>query len=43
MINESLMKNRLRLAKEQNVPIVNYGMAIAKIHGILARSLEPFL
>ena len=43
MINEAAMKNRIKIAQEQGVPIVNYGMLIAKIHGILDRSLEPFV
>ncbi len=42
MLNEKEMKHRIRLAAAQNVPIVNYGVAIARIHGILARSLEIF-
>ena len=36
------MKNRLQQAKEQNVPITNYGMAIAALHGVLERSLKVF-
>jgi len=36
------MKNRLQQAKEQNVPITNYGMAIAALHGVLKRSLKVF-
>lgn len=43
MINEAAMKNRIKIAQEQGVLIVNYGMLIAKIHGILDRSLEPFV
>lgn len=41
-LNEREMKYRLRCAKDQNVPITNYGTAIAHINGILKRSLEPF-
>ena len=29
-------------AMEAGVPIVNYGIAIAHMHGILKRSLSPF-
>ena len=29
-------------AKEQNVPMTNYGTAIAHMHGILDRSIEIF-
>ena len=36
------MKHRIRQAVEANVPIVNYGIAIAGMHGILRRSLELF-
>lgn len=36
------MKNRLLQAKEQGVPITNYGMAIAALHNVLARSLKVF-
>ena len=42
MLNEAEMKNRILRCKEQKVPIVNYGIAIAHMHGILKRSLEPF-
>jgi [FeFe] hydrogenase H-cluster maturation GTPase HydF len=42
MLNEREMKYRVKCAGDQRVPITNYGIAIAYIHGILARSLEPF-
>ncbi len=42
MLNEREMKYRVKCAKDQSVPITNYGILIAYIHGILARSLEPF-
>ncbi len=42
MLNEREMKYRYRSAAEQGVPITNYGTAIALMHGILERSLEPF-
>ena len=42
MLNETEMRNRIDAAAAQNVPIVNYGVAIAQMHGILRRSLEPF-
>ncbi len=42
MLNEAEMKSRIALAKAQNVPVVNYGIAIAHTHGILKRSLEVF-
>lgn len=40
MLNEAEMKDRLRRAAEAGVPVVNYGVAIAAMHGILARSTE---
>lgn len=42
MLNEKEMKRRIAFADEHGVPIVNYGVAIAHMNGILARSLEPF-
>lgn len=42
MLNEAEMTHRLEVAKVAGVPMVNYGIAIAQMHGILARSLEPF-
>ncbi len=42
MLNEREMQSRLRRAAEQSVPITNYGIAIAQIHGILDRALRPF-
>lgn len=42
MLNEKEMKNRIRLCKEAGIPIVNYGVAIANMNGILKRSLEIF-
>lgn len=42
MLNEAEMKSRLAKANEQNIPIINYGMAIAHMNGILERSMEIF-
>ena len=42
MLNEAEMTHRIRTASEAGVPMVNYGIAIAHMHGILKRSLEPF-
>ncbi|MBQ3552224.1 MAG: [Clostridia bacterium] len=42
MLNEREMKSRIRYAADQKVPITNYGIVIAHIHGILRRSLELF-
>lgn len=41
-LNKKEMQYRLGQAKEQGVPIVNYGVLIAYMKGILKRSLEPF-
>ena len=43
MLNEQEMQYRYRRAEEQGVPMINYGIAIAKMHGILDRSIEPFV
>lgn len=42
MINEREMNNRIDECVAQGVPIVNYGVAIAHMHGILRRALMPF-
>ena len=42
MLNEREMQYRLRHSAEQNVPMTNYGIAIAHMHGILDRALAPF-
>jgi len=42
MLNEAEMQHRIARANEAGVPIVNYGIAIAGMHGILRRSLELF-
>ena len=36
------MHHRLAVAAASGVPIVNYGIAIAQMHGILKKSLAPF-
>jgi [FeFe] hydrogenase H-cluster maturation GTPase HydF len=42
MLNRNAMLSRINGSKELNVPIVNYGMLIAYVQGILDRALEPF-
>ena len=42
MINEQEMQSRQQKAKEQNIPMVNYGMAIAYMNGIHERAMEIF-
>ena len=41
-LNEREMKYRLQCAEDQNIPITNYGTAIAHMNGILDRSIEIF-
>ena len=42
MLNEKEMKYRIACAKDAGIPITNYGVAIAYMHGILKRSVEAF-
>ena len=42
MLNEREMKYRINSAADNGVPITNYGIAIAKMNGILERSVAPF-
>ncbi len=42
MLNRREMLHRLSVAREKGVPIVNYGVLIAHVHGILPRALAPF-
>ena len=42
MLNETQMKSRIDAAKKAGVPIVNYGVAIAHMNGILEKTLAPF-
>ncbi|MED9883186.1 [FeFe] hydrogenase H-cluster maturation GTPase HydF [Blautia sp.] len=42
MLNEREMKYRIACCRDQKVPITNYGILIARITGILNRSLTPF-
>ncbi len=42
MINRREMLSRIDISEEQGVPVINYGVAIALIHGILDRALMPF-
>ncbi len=39
MLNEREVKHRYRLAKEQGIPMTNYGVAISEMKGILKRSI----
>ena len=42
MLNEKEMRHRIEQAVVAGVPMVNYGVAIAQMNGILKRSLEVF-
>jgi [FeFe] hydrogenase H-cluster maturation GTPase HydF len=42
MVTHRQLINRLRDPKKHDVPITNYGMAIAWVHGIFHRATEPF-
>ena len=42
MLNDKQMQSRLERAQEQGIPVVNYGMAIAQMKGILTRAMTPF-
>lgn len=42
MLNEREVRYRMKCAADQGVPMTNYGVAIAHIHGILKRSISMF-
>jgi hypothetical protein len=42
MINRQEMLSRIRRAERAGVPIVNYGVLLGRIHGVLERVLRPF-
>ena len=42
MLNEREMKYRIRCAEDAQIPITNYGTAIAYMQGILERSIQIF-
>ncbi|AEE97367.1 iron-only hydrogenase maturation protein HydF [Mahella australiensis 50-1 BON] len=42
MLNRREMLYRMEKARQQDVPMVNYGVLIAYVNGILPRALEPF-
>lgn len=42
MLGEREMRYRMRVSEEQGIPMTNYGILIAYVHGILHRSVEPF-
>lgn len=42
MVNKKTIESRIRICREQNIPITNYGILLAFLTGILDRSLEIF-
>ncbi|MDS0525424.1 [FeFe] hydrogenase H-cluster maturation GTPase HydF [Clostridium sp. SHJSY1] len=42
MLNRAAMLSRISSAVEHEIPIVNYGVLIGYVQGILERALEPF-
>ena len=40
MLNEKAMKSRINICRANGVPIVNFGIAIARMRGMLDRALE---
>ena len=42
MLNDREMQYRRRCAEDQNIPFTNYGITIARIQGILERSIAVF-
>ncbi len=42
MLNEREVRYRTKCASDQNIPITNFGILIAYLHGILQRSVEIF-
>ncbi len=42
VVNRSAMLRRYRMAKRLGIPMVNYGVMITYLHGILERCVEPF-
>jgi [FeFe] hydrogenase H-cluster maturation GTPase HydF len=42
MLNRREMLNRISLAREKQVPVTNYGLAISLTQGLIRRVLSPF-
>ncbi|NSW93337.1 MAG: [FeFe] hydrogenase H-cluster maturation GTPase HydF, partial [Bacteroidales bacterium] len=43
MITRKQLHNRLLPAIKAGIPVTNYGMAIAYVHGIYNRAIKPFV
>jgi hypothetical protein len=42
MITRKQLHQRLKPAIDAGIPVTNYGLAIAWIHGIFDRAIQPF-
>ncbi len=42
MLNNKEVNHRIQMALDKGVPIVNYGVLIAYLHGVFERALQPF-
>ncbi|GMQ65282.1 [FeFe] hydrogenase H-cluster maturation GTPase HydF [Vallitalea maricola] len=42
MLNRREVQHRIKVALDNNIPIVNYGVLIAYVKGILERTIQPF-
>jgi len=43
MVNRKEILNRIKICKEQKVPITNYGVLLAYLNGILDRATNIFV
>lgn len=43
MVNKKTMESRISICTENNVAIVNYGMILAYLTGILKRAIQIFV
>lgn len=43
VVTKKQLKNRIKKAQNHNIPITNYGMAIAYLQGIYHRAISPFV
>jgi len=43
MITQKQLQSRLKAAIDHDIPVTNYGMAIAWMHGIFERAVAPFV
>ena len=43
VLTQKQVMNRLKPAVDAGIPVTNYGMAIAWVHGIYHRAVAPFI